>query len=759
MCGGDRHAPTLFAMNADGSGLQQLSYNCFNDFSPSVLPDGRILYSRWEYNERSVTSLHNPFTMQPDGTMVSPYYGNATFRPNVVMFPRPVPGSGKVMALLTAHHGQTHGPVSLIDVGLGVDGPGPLTLLTPHVPVTAEKIEDSRYGWYSDPVPLSETTYLCSYTPTVVPWLEWGWGLYIGDQHGNLALVYRAPEISCAEPVPLVPRPRPHVVPRVAGTETPGEGEARLLLQDVHIGLTGVPRGEARWLRIVEDVPRKSIHHGGVVCTAATGIYTIKRIFGTVPVEPDGSAHFVVPADRNVYFEVLDAQQREIQRMRSVVCLRPGETRTCVGCHEPRTTAPPNQLPAAAQRAPSQPVPPAWGTATISFLRDVQPLLNDKCVQCHTHDRMANGVILTDDLTDQFSVSYQELVSYVATANAMRWDYPEDVFAQPPYSYGSAVSRLTQVLDAGHHGVELSDEEWQRLLNWMDANGVYYDTYETGRWGDRRIFTGEVRKALDDVYGRRCAECHGEGDGAHDTWWLSLNRRDAALSRALQAPLSAAAGGWQRCGEPVFASTEEADYQALRGALTALGEALAAEPREDLLSLQGTPAEGQPVTLPAPPPPRPAGQEPALEGDWAYLSDLGWEQARAGWTRTGDGLPRRDRDVLDGPLRVGLRRYRKGIGTHAPSEVVYRVGGEYARFHAMVGNAEQGGTVVFQVFGDDECLYDSGVLSRLADAREVDVPVAGVQTLRLVVTDAGDGMVADMANWADARLLRTAGQG
>ena len=96
----------------------------FNDFNPAVLPDGRILYGRWEYNERSVTSLHNPFTMNPDGTMVSPYYGNATIRPNVVMFPRPVPGSNKVMALFTAHHGQTHGAVGLIDVRRGIDGAG-----------------------------------------------------------------------------------------------------------------------------------------------------------------------------------------------------------------------------------------------------------------------------------------------------------------------------------------------------------------------------------------------------------------------------------------------------------------------------------------------------------------------------------------------------------------------------------------------------------------------------------------------------------
>ena len=88
MCGSDIHVANLFSMNADGSSVRQLSHNVFNDFNPSILPDGRIIYDRWEYNERSVTSLHDLFTMHPDGSHVAPYYGNATFRPNVIMYPR-----------------------------------------------------------------------------------------------------------------------------------------------------------------------------------------------------------------------------------------------------------------------------------------------------------------------------------------------------------------------------------------------------------------------------------------------------------------------------------------------------------------------------------------------------------------------------------------------------------------------------------------------------------------------------------------------
>ena len=764
MCGGNRHAPTLYVMEGDGSGVRQLSFNMFNDFNPTVLPDGRILYSRWEYNERSVTSLHNPFTINPDGTMVSPYYGNATIRPNVVMFPRPVPGSHKVMALFTAHHGQTHGSIGLIDVRRGIDGPEPLTVLTPHIPVTGEKAEDSRYGWYSDPVPLSETTYLCSFTPTVLPWLERTWAVYLGDRHGNLALVYRDPEISCAEPVPLVPRPKPHVRSGAAHADANEAGdcddteaaEATLLLADVYVGLTGVPRGTARYLRILEDVPRKSVPEGGVIVTAGTLIFTVKRIFGTVPIEPDGSAHFVVPADRNVYFEVLDEDHREIQRMRSVLCLKPGERRGCIGCHERRSMAPPATVASALYREPSRPVPPPWGTQIVSFLRDVQPVLNARCIACHTHDRMANRVILTDDLTDQFTVGYEELLPYLAVAISDRWDHPDDVFPRPPYTYGSKVSPLTKLLASGHHDVDLSGDDWQRLVNWIDTNGCYYDRYEHFCGPKRQIFTGSVRKALDGVYSRRCATCHGHGDGRHDTWWLSLNRHEVKRSRALAAPLARSAGGWGRCVPPVFADGDDPDYRAMLAAFTSLHDTLAARPRADLLSIRGTEAERQRVELPAPPPPRAPAVADLPEGDWVYLSDLAWESGRSGWTRNKDGLPRRDKDVQDRPLRLGMRRYTKGLGTHAPSEIVYRLEGGYARFFAQVGGAESGGTVVFQVFGDDKKLVDTGTMHGMRGVKTIDLAVAGVRRLKLVVTDAGDNYFADMANWAGARLLRAA---
>ena len=121
-------------------------------------------------------------------------------------------------------------------------------------------------------------------------------------------------------------------------------------------------------------------------------------------------------------------------------------------------------------------------------------MLNAQCVGCHAFDRPTSKVILTDDLTDQFTVGYEELLPYLSVAGtAMRWDNPEDVEARPPYTYGSKVSRLCELLAAGHHGVSLAEDERLRLVTWIDANGVYYDRYES-IYADRHIFTGSTRR-------------------------------------------------------------------------------------------------------------------------------------------------------------------------------------------------------------------------------------------------------------------------
>lgn len=141
-----------------------------------------------------------------------------------------------------------------------------------------------------------------------------------------------------------------------------------------------------------------------------------------------------------------------------------------------------------------------------------------------------------------------------------------------------------------------------------------------------------------------------------------------------------------------------------------------------------------------------------------FLSDLlpsnapppnGWgpieKDTSNGEAAAGDGVP----------MAIGGVRYSRGLGVHAFSDVRYDLGGSYSRFLSDVGLDDEtgnGGSVIFQVFGDGVPLYNSGVLSGSDVRRQVDVNIAGVNELQLLVTNAGDGDGLDHADWANARL-------
>jgi hypothetical protein len=200
-----------------------------------------------------------------------------------------------------------------------------------------------------------------------------------------------------------------------------------------------------------------------------------KRILGTVPVEADGSAYFTVPADRFVYFQLLDENRMMVQSMRSGTIVRPGERLGCVGCHEDRRTAVPNLAKAAAARAPSTPEPPFGREPFLfNYLAEVQPIWDRHCVRCHDFGGKAAGTfLLAGDLTRSFNVSYMELrrkglVKVIGAGPAP---------VQKPYAWGSHASRLVRHLRTSATGKRLSAEEFERIVTWIDINAPYYPSY------------------------------------------------------------------------------------------------------------------------------------------------------------------------------------------------------------------------------------------------------------------------------------------
>ncbi|MBI0446275.1 NPCBM/NEW2 domain-containing protein [Deinococcus sp. DB0503] len=139
-----------------------------------------------------------------------------------------------------------------------------------------------------------------------------------------------------------------------------------------------------------------------------------------------------------------------------------------------------------------------------------------------------------------------------------------------------------------------------------------------------------------------------------------------------------------------------------------------------------------------------------------FVSDLDWNTPSNGWGPIEQDLSNGEKGLADGrTLTIGGQSFPKGLGMHANGSVTYLLGGRCSTFTASVGvDDEVGdrGSVVFQVFGDGTKLYDSGVRRGTDGPQALNVNVSGVQQLKLVVTDAGDSISYDHADWANAKL-------
>ena len=132
---------------------------------------------------------------------------------------------------------------------------------------------------------------------------------------------------------------------------------------------------------------------------------------------------------------------------------------------------------------------------------------------------------------------------------------------------------------------------------------------------------------------------------------------------------------------------------------------------------------------------------------------------RQGWGETGINVSAYNILSPAKTLCVAGQEFQTGIGTHAPSETIIDLAGGYSMFEARVGvqqisEQDRGGSVVFKVVVDGQERFNSGVMRQKDAARTLQVPVKGASELCLIVTDAGDGMGNDLANWLEPVLTK-----
>jgi hypothetical protein len=550
---GDLVTPVLHRIDLDGNNMEKLTDSPVSEFCPTVMPDGRIMYTRWEYIDKTVTRIKVLMAMRPDGTMSEELFGLDHMDPAAIMYGRAVPEASNLLTCIGCPHfpqGGSLGELMLVNTRQEARTTEPVTRITKNVRMNDEpgwefwdgnewkQDESGRSGrLYGTPYPVNAKTFMvaCKYTESD----RWNdldaYDLYLIDDSGSHTLLHGEEDTSCWYPAPLRARPKPIINYTPRNAELAAQDRAMCIVTDVYRGMEGVQRGKVKYLRVNIAVSRPWSSHRDPLwgrsgpylpSTAWRGASWPRAQLGIVPVEEDGSACFLVPANENMQLQALDEDYMEIQRERTYFNMKPGEIRSCIGCHERRRSTPSSSrsesVPLALQKAPRVPCPQpgeaagegmwaGWGTNVIHYETDVQPIwdrprVGGSCVSCHNGDEFSTGPDLSGDLTTAFSVSYESLTrvgnppagfGYPAWEKGTKYlglivgevsfhgqEVDNNGAYYPPYTVGSHTSYLAGVLRGKHdntlsvaHGDMLTKEEMIQLVTWIDSNAQYYGSY------------------------------------------------------------------------------------------------------------------------------------------------------------------------------------------------------------------------------------------------------------------------------------------
>ena len=504
----------IYTCDSEGRYLRRLSYDQVHTNYPQVLEDGRIVYTRWDYNDRGQIYPQPLFQMNPDGTFQTEYYGNNSWFPTTIMHARGIPGENKLITVLSGHHTIQQGKLAIIDPTKGRQENEGVQLISPVRDTPAVQID--QYGQEGElfqyPLAINDREFVVTYSP------------YQGDRHlhdrhyaiywmdidGNRELLAYDPEISCNQPVALKARSGYHQRPSIVDYT---KDYGIYYIKDVYQGpgLAGVKWGTAKSIRVVAldfrvaGIGQNGSHGvaGGALSStppsARNASWDVKIVLGTTPIYIDGSAMFKVPDRTPVYFQVLDDKNHVIQTMRSWSTLQPGEIFSCVGCHESKNfVSPATGNTTIAMQKGAKSLDEFYGPARgFSFRKEIQPIFDKNCISCHNSNHSIS--LLAKENIDEaakrkWSDSYLALTkikgSFYATSKdsdrLVNWiPVQSEPSMLPPYFAGAARSRLISMLEKGHKNITLSKEEMDKLACWIDLLVPYCGDYrEANAWND-----------------------------------------------------------------------------------------------------------------------------------------------------------------------------------------------------------------------------------------------------------------------------------
>ena len=535
----------LYRCDGDGNNIRVLSANIEQDNTPWVMNDGRILFTRWEYVDRSQVKFHHLWTCNPDGTDQKVFFGN--MHPgDVYIDAKPIPESDRIVMIRSPGHGKKEhgGFIATVSAKTGPDNKEAITTISEHKE-------------FRDPYAITDKLFLATDNEKAI---------VLVNETGETHTLYEG-KFTVNEPRPVIKREREPIRPSRVDLRQP---HGTLILNNVYQGrnMEGIEKGSIRKLMILETLP-KPLNYGerlwDFIPISLGGTFTLERIIGTVPVEEDGSAYFRLPANRPLFFIAVNEKNETVKRMHSFLTVMPGEMLGCRGCHENKTTAPQDDYPPlmALKRPASQITPLPDIPYTIDYPTHIQPILDKHCVKCHNPDKPEGRITLSGDHGPCFSLSYINLfaMGYVSHGE-------NKLGNTAPRTVGDVASKLMKMLDGSHHDAKLSRNETELIRSWIHIGAPYPGTYAA-------LGTGMIRNNSDlsqkywstqrkakAAFKKNCMKCHdnkmpemhdypitGKVNKEQQSWspHAGLNLTHPSKSGLLLAPLSREAGGWGIC--------------------------------------------------------------------------------------------------------------------------------------------------------------------------------------------------------------------
>ena len=524
----------LHVMNADGSNIQQLSFNLSHDLYPVVLDNGHILYSRWD--NQGTRSMFNWYQMRPDGSESQLLYGwhshNSGAEGSAVEFAKAIVlADGSIsLALATNNSPYYNSWPQRVAIQLASDNEQALFGETLNLPAQTplfpwafdNTARAERAGAINSYAALKDGSdrYLVSWSPcrllqddsiiscaqaddsAELPLAPPLYGLWLFDTQKQTQLPVRPGQegLLVSEPVVLQSYNAPAFLPQnpALDAELVAENAAILHIRSVYdfagdssVDITRLADPmqttandrPARFLRLMRGVP---IPPEEVLTTPnfAFGVsrqQLMREILGTVAIEPDGSVLVKVPAEVPISLALLNAQGQAISpRHQQWITLRAGETRSCNGCHTAQSRLPHGRLDGQGEAPPAN-----AGASAAGAFSNANPLLIAQSgeTMAQTAARI-NGV---PQLTE--ALRYLDI-----------WTDP--ALRQPDPALDVSLQQLTTPIPEG----VACFSSWLAHCRLR----IDYPSHIQPLWTlDRRQFDAQSNELLSD---RTCVSCHSRSD-------------------------------------------------------------------------------------------------------------------------------------------------------------------------------------------------------------------------------------------------------